>query len=535
MADFDYSDLLVMSPGAGYSRSKIVDWSYYDDPIDYSNNRFAGNSRKWGDASIETQKKSIDTIIQNSKAIGLSNHDIAIILSIARTESGFNPDAAAGTTSALGLGQFINNTARSYGLNTTNQMNIDAQASALINHYIDNKNLAEKRGQGEDYIYKYHHDGPTSDYGGLKISQNKIMPKVSVYEELLKNYSAEIYPTPVLEKYTAPFNSIKEGEIMIKEDYSIIKTIKNGIENLFNVVNKPKIEFLKNMDSLGNNQVTVQLKFDVQLSDGSISTKNIDLGDAQEFVKNQFGIEAANPTLRLSTDFLSDSQEATSFHLEEWSKKISDFSDRFTNPFKTIFNTTHVYWKDAALDFGQDIAEILFQHDFSFASKLRDFLHQQYQGQSFWHVQRRDPIIIDLNGDGINTVASKNGVYFDETASGIQNKSGWVKATDGLLAWDRNENGSIDDGFELFGIGSWKTLNNKNPFEYQIALLEEKLGTAQAQLANYLNPDYYMPLNSDRLRLIREIQHDIPNIQKQLDSYTTMNNQGVCTLGRLKE
>ncbi|MCK9387630.1 MAG: putative Ig domain-containing protein [Sulfuritalea sp.] len=67
--------------------------------------------------------------------------------------------------------------------------------------------------------------------------------------------------------------------------------------------------------------------------------------------------------------------------------------------------------------------------------------------------QRTDPFTLDLDGDGIETVGvnAANPLLFDIDAVGIKKSVGWVKADDGLLALDRNNNGTIDSGAELFG------------------------------------------------------------------------------------
>ncbi len=62
-----------------------------------------------------------------------------------------------------------------------------------------------------------------------------------------------------------------------------------------------------------------------------------------------------------------------------------------------------------------------------------------------------DPIILDLDGDGIETVGLGAGVLFDHNADGIKTGTGWVGKDDGLLVLDKNKNGVIDNGMELFG------------------------------------------------------------------------------------
>jgi hypothetical protein len=61
------------------------------------------------------------------------------------------------------------------------------------------------------------------------------------------------------------------------------------------------------------------------------------------------------------------------------------------------------------------------------------------------------PIILDLNDDGILTQSITQGVHFDLFGSGSKIATGWVARQDGLLALDRNHDGTINDGSELFG------------------------------------------------------------------------------------
>ena len=64
-----------------------------------------------------------------------------------------------------------------------------------------------------------------------------------------------------------------------------------------------------------------------------------------------------------------------------------------------------------------------------------------------------DPLALDLNGDGKIGIspAPNGGAYFDHNGDGVSHKSSWISKEDGILAYDRNGNGKIDDGSELFG------------------------------------------------------------------------------------
>lgn len=64
----------------------------------------------------------------------------------------------------------------------------------------------------------------------------------------------------------------------------------------------------------------------------------------------------------------------------------------------------------------------------------------------------RDPLVLDLDGDGIElTSLSSSLAHFDLDGNGFAERTGWVSADDGLLAFDANSNGKIDDISELFG------------------------------------------------------------------------------------
>jgi type I secretion target GGXGXDXXX repeat protein domain protein len=62
-----------------------------------------------------------------------------------------------------------------------------------------------------------------------------------------------------------------------------------------------------------------------------------------------------------------------------------------------------------------------------------------------------DPIIIDLNKDGTTTSKLNGAVNFDIDSNGFKEATGWISKDDAFLAYDRNGNGKIDNGSELFG------------------------------------------------------------------------------------
>ena len=63
------------------------------------------------------------------------------------------------------------------------------------------------------------------------------------------------------------------------------------------------------------------------------------------------------------------------------------------------------------------------------------------------------PVIVDLDGDGFDLTDANHGVDFDLDGNGIKTRFSWTSedSDDAWLTLDRNGNGVVDNGIELFG------------------------------------------------------------------------------------
>ena len=167
---------------------QTVPYSNYNQSIPRDTARLGGYSRNWGDASTATQTTVMKKIVDAS--IDLQPEDRAILLGIARLESGFNPDAAATATSASGVFQFIKSTGYALGLTKETVFDADANIQAGIRLYRSNLKTVQNKypnlspNERAVKLYALHHDGPSLKSGGAEIAREKLLPYLEKFRTI---------------------------------------------------------------------------------------------------------------------------------------------------------------------------------------------------------------------------------------------------------------------------------------------------------------------------------------------------------------
>ncbi len=74
----------------------------------------------------------------------------------------------------------------------------------------------------------------------------------------------------------------------------------------------------------------------------------------------------------------------------------------------------------------------------------------EFDWQRYFTNNYLPPVVFDLDGDGIELLSiSESGVLFDMDGNGTLDSTGWIGPDDGVLAFDANRNGIVDDGTEI--------------------------------------------------------------------------------------
>ena len=120
-------------------------------------------------------------------------------------------------------------------------------------------------------------------------------------------------------------------------------------------------------------------------------------------------------------------------------------TDKLLDDLNKFFDNIKDLWKDL-----KDSATIGLPDDAS-KSKGDEERAKEYYRRFNDAKRASSPLVLDLDGDGVETLHQDKGTYFDHAGDGFAEQTGWAGADDGLLVRDLNGDGRINSGAELFG------------------------------------------------------------------------------------
>ena len=94
-------------------------------------------------------------------------------------------------------------------------------------------------------------------------------------------------------------------------------------------------------------------------------------------------------------------------------------------------------------------------------TNMADQLAQENRQAQEEQVFRGDPLTLDLDNDGIETMSVNEGILFDHENKQVREGTGWISEDDGLLVRDLDNSNTIDSGRELFGDNTIKSDGTK--------------------------------------------------------------------------
>jgi hypothetical protein len=109
------------------------------------------------------------------------------------------------------------------------------------------------------------------------------------------------------------------------------------------------------------------------------------------------------------------------------------------------------------------------------------------------------PLMIDLDGDGVETRSIAEGVQFDLDGNGSREATGWVGVDDGLIVRDLDADGRIETGAELFGEATRLPDGStaRDGFEALAALDQNRDGVVDASDPAFLELKVWQDLDAD--------------------------------------
>ena len=188
-------------------------------------------------------------------------------------------------------------------------------------------------------------------------------------------------------------------------------------------------------------------------------------------------------------------------------------------PLNTSVREGAVYYRLVTLPDGS-VSDHSYTHDqIAYANYIIQQFERKVNSKSFSSVftdyqdattaPKVDPLILDLNGDGLATTnLDQSDVYFDLDSNGFAERTAWIDANDGLLVLDRDGDGKITNGQELFGDQTLLSNGTRatSGFEALREFDDNKDGKIDASDIVYLKLKVWQDLNRDGVSQAEEMK-----------------------------
>jgi len=188
-------------------------------------------------------------------------------------------------------------------------------------------------------------------------------------------------------------------------------------------------------------------------------------------------------------------------------------------PLNTSVHEGAVYYRLVTLPDGS-VSDHSYTHDqIAYANYIIQQFERKANSKSFSSVftdyqdattaPKVDPLILDLNGDGLATTnLDQSDVYFDLDSNGFAERTAWIDANDGLLVLDRDGDGKITNGQELFGDQTLLSNGTRatSGFEALREFDDNKDGKIDASDIVYLKLKVWQDLNRDGVSQAEEMK-----------------------------
>ncbi len=185
-------------------------------------------------------------------------------------------------------------------------------------------------------------------------------------------------------------------------------------------------------------------------------------------------------------------------------------------------------FKEMVGDSFKDLSNLIFSDFFDWLdpNNISKNINDLFNNSKNWTPPRRDPLAIDLDDDGIETIGADGSILFDHNGDGVKTGTGWVGADDGFLVMDHNANGIIDTGAELFGIDTIKAdgSNATNGFDALSELDSNGEGVFDAQDAEFTNVQIWQDQDQDGVSDEGELSSLSENGIVSIDLNAEINN-----------